>query len=448
VALSLCWSLRAAAAQAAEPLLVPGEKLTFDRAVTIALANHPLRKRAEAEAGAAEQRTDQARSALLPQVSGVAQYLRATDNGIGDTSYLPGVGINRAPTTGRHVDQLSDTFDNYVAGISAFQYLFDFGRTNGFIDERSAEADAENARLDLVQLDLVYGVAQAFYDLLAAKQIVRVYESAVKKRTEHLHEADVKAKAGLRPDIDTVTAEAELERAQVQLVDARSETAKAKAQLDYAMGLGDAAPDYTQVETVPAVPSPDVLDHYLATAMQHRPDLAALLDEARAAGAEIRQYASDYLPRFGAVAGFNTRGQDESPANNFYAGIVVTWSIFNGFLTDHQVEEAKLQQQAATHAIEDLRQRIVVQVKRAYLDLVAGVDRVRKAEKARDAARLQLDLAEGRYTNGLGSIIELSDAERQLTQADADLVRAKSDLALAKAAVDRATGVGMPGASS
>lgn len=421
-----------------------GETLTLQRAVEIALASHPARLSATAEAAAARERSGEARSALLPQVSGVAEYLRATDNGIGDTSYVPALGINRAPSTGRNVNQLSETFDNYVAGLSAFQYLFDFGRTRGLIAERDAQADAESARLELVKLDLAYGVARAYFALLAAKQTVRVYESAVAKRSEHLREAQVKASAGLRADIDTVTADAELARAKLALVGAQNDQQTAKAQLDYALGFGEDAPDY-RIADVPAdAAAPDALGASVERAMRHRPDLAMLVDEARAAGAQVDEFRSDYLPRFGAVAGVNARGQENEPAGNYYAGVVVSWPIFNGFATDHEVAQAKLHQDAISHSIDDLRQRISVQVKRDWLDWHAAIDRVAKSEKAVDAARLQLDLADKRYANGLGSIIELTDAERQDTQAEADLIRARVDLSLARAALDRSTGVGAP----
>lgn len=436
----------ATTAHAATPALVPGETLTLERAVDLALASHPARKTAEAEALAARERSGVARSALLPQVGGVAEYLRATDNGIGGTSYVPALGINRAPSTGHHVDQLSDTFDNYVAGISAFQYLFDFGRTRGRIEERDAQADAEKARLQLVGLDLAYQASRSFLDLLAAKQTVRVYEAAVAKRNEHLREAQVKASAGLRADIDAVTADAELARAKLALVDARNQEQTAKAQLDYAIGLGEGAPDYRIADMPPDTGTPDAAATYVARAMRSRPDLTMLIDEARAAGAQIDEFKSDYLPRFGAVAGFNTRGQDGGPANNYYAGLVVSWPIFDGFATDHEVAEAKLHQDAVGHSIDDLRQRIAVQVKHDWLDWQAAIDRVAKSEKTADAARLQLDLADKRYANGLGSIIELTDAERQDTQAAAELVRARVDLSLAKAALDRSTGVGAPAA--
>ena len=425
-------------------VVTPGETLTLERAVAVALANHPARMTATAEAAAARERSGEARSALLPQVGAVAEYLRATDNGIGNTSYVPAFGINRAPTTGRNVNQLSETFDNYVAGISAFQYLFDFGRTRGRIAERDAQADAESARLALVELDLAYDVSRAFLDLVAAKQTVRVFESAVAKRTEHLREAEVKAKAGLRPDIDAVTADAELARAKLALVAAQNDRQTAKAQLDYAMGLGDGAPEYHVADAPPDAGAPDAVEACVARALKHRPDLAMLVDEARAAGALVDEYRSDYLPRFGAVAGVNARGQESEPAGNYYAGLVVSWPIFDGFATDHEVAEAKLHQDAISHSIDDLRQRISVQVRRDWLDWSAAIDRVAKSEKAVAAAQLQLHLADERYANGLGSIIELTDAERQDTQAAADLIRARVDLSLAKAALDRSTGVGAP----
>ena len=99
---------------------------------------------AQAQAGAAGERKGEARADLLPQVFGVTEYLRGTDNGIGDTAYLPALGVTRAPTQGRHVNQLTETFDNYLAAVSAFQYLFDFGRTRGLVEQRDAEADAED----------------------------------------------------------------------------------------------------------------------------------------------------------------------------------------------------------------------------------------------------------------------------------------------------------------
>jgi outer membrane protein len=434
----------AAAATAEEPPIAPGEKLTLERAIAVALEHHPARMAAQAQAGAAGERKGEARAYFLPQVFGVTEYLRGTDNGIGDTAYLPALGVTRAPTQGRHVNQLTETFDNYLAAVSAFQYLFDFGRTRGLVEQRDAEADAQEARLRLVELDLVYQVSKTYFDLVAAKEIVTVFEKAVVQRTEHLREAQVKAKAGLKPDIDVYTAQSDLARAQLQLVDARNAAATAKVALDNAMGLGEQAPEYWQSDQLSYEQIADTAEGSLERAFAQRPDLKMLLDEARAAGAEVKQYRSDYLPRVGGVAGYNVRGQNATPGNNFYAGLVVTWPIFNGFLTEHQVAEARLRQDAVRHSIEDLRQQIVLQVKRSFLDWQASLERIHQAEATVAASRVELELAEKRYETGLGSIIELTDAQRRFTEDGAEEVKALAGFSIAKAALDRDAGCCLP----
>jgi outer membrane protein len=429
--------------RAADMPIDPGAELTVRRAVELALQYHPEGLAARAEGDAAGERIGEARSLLLPQVFGATEYLRATDNGIGDTAYLGVLGLPRAPSKGRH-DNSAETFDNYLMGVSAYQYLFDFGRTRGLIDQRKAEADLARARLKVVDLDLVFRVTQRYYTLVAAKHRVQVFEKAVAQRAEHLHSAEVKAQAGLKPEIDTYTAKAELARAKLHLVDAQNDVAKSKIALDNAMGLGRGAPDYQQADVLTYEEIGEPLDLYLQTALAQRPDLHMLEDEARAAGAQITEFRSDYLPTVGATAGYSARGQDLPATNNFDVGVLVTWPIFNGFRTDHEVSEAKLHQEAIGHAIHDLRQRIFLQVKSGYLDWQASLQRIHRAEQTVAASRGELDLAEKRYDTGLGDIIELTDAQRRFTEDEAGYINALADFSIAKAALERDSGMGLP----
>ena len=119
--------------------------------------------------------------------------------------------------------------------------------------------------------------------------------------------------------------------------------------------------------------------------------------------------------------------------------MLITWPIFNGFLTDHEVAETKLHQEAIGHGIEDLRQRIFLQVKSGFLDWQASLQRIHRAERARAASRAELDLRKKRYEAGLGNIIELTDAQRRFTEDGAEVVRAQAAAATAAAALTRAT---------
>jgi outer membrane protein len=425
--------------------IIPGGELTLEEAIKIALRTHPRVKEAEADTSAAGERTGEAKSYLGPQLFGTMQYLRSTDNGIANTSYYDVEGAFPR-MTGRNHDlpdddfsQSSDTSNNYMGGLELSQYLFDFGRRHGFVSQRRFEAAAAAANQQLTELDLIFEVSRRYFDVLRAKQITRVYEQAVEQRQYHLHEAQVRSKAGLRPQIDVFVTQAELERAQLGLVDARNNYEDARAGLDNAMGLSDTAPPYHVAEVLGYAQISDNLSSLIKEAIRSRPDLKSMQDQASAMGARITEYRSDYFPTANAVAGYAGMGTGLPAANNFNAGIVISWPIFNSFLTRDQVAEADYTRRSIEEAIEDLRQQIILQVQTTFLNWQASLKKLQFAEKALEASRVELELAQKRYETGLTDIVELEDAQRHYTDDDANYADALYGFAVDKAAVDQAT---------
>lgn len=422
-------------------------ELTLRDAISIALKYHPRLKESADEANAEQERVGEARSLLGPQVFGVAQYLRTTDNGIGNTSYYDPLG-EFPRVTGRNHDLASDDFsqswntsNNYMSGVALSQFLFDFGRRHEFVAQRRFEAQAADAKRQLTELDLIFEVSRRYFDVLQAEKLVRVYEEAVEQRNFHLHEAQVKTRANLRPQLDVYVTEAEVERAQLHLVDARNAKANAKVALDNALGLSETAPNYRPADSLKYSPIGRAsLQPLLKQAFQSRPDLKMLESEAHAMGAQVAEFRSDYLPTVSAVAGYSDMGTGLPAANNFNAGIVITWPIFNSFLTTDQLSEAKFRQRAFREAMEDLRQKIILQVNIAFLNWQASVQRIERAQKALLASRVELELADQRYQSGLTNIVELEDAERHYTSDDAQYAEALYGYSLAKAAVEQVTG--------
>jgi len=424
----------------------PGSQLTLKDAIAIALKYHPRLQEAADNTSAAQQQVGQARSYLGPQVFGAAEYLRSTENGIGNTQFynadgaFPRIsGTNHSLPT-NDTSQSWDTSNNYLGGVAISQFLVDFGRRHGLVSERQFEAAAAAADLRLTELDLIFEVSQRYFALLEAKRLISVYEKAVEQRQYHLHEAQVKANAGLRPQLDTYVTEAEVERAQLHLVDARNDDEDAKVALDNALGLSDSAPAYEPADILTYYAVNDSLNTLLDTAFRSRPDLTALQDQAKAMGARIVQYNSDYYPSVNAVGGYSALGTGTPAANNFNAGIVITWPIFNSFLTTDQIAETRFRQHAILRAIEDLRQEVILQVHTALLNWQASLQRISRAEKTLAASRAELELSEKRYETGLTSIIELEDAQRSYTEDDAAYADALYGFSVTKAAVDRATG--------
>jgi outer membrane protein len=431
-------------ALAAEVPIKPGQELTLSQAIQIALTFHPRLLERQSESEVARERMGEAESNLLPQIYGIGEYLRGTDNGIGDTSYIGMYDLPRQTGSDHNLptgdfSQSWDTGDNYLTGTTISQFLFDFGRVRGLISEARFQNDAARARVQLTRLTLIYEVSRRYFALLAAKQLVRVFEQAVRERKFHLRQAQAMARANLKPEIDVYTTQAEVARAQLHLLQAENMRSDAKIALDNAMGLSETAPSYHAAERLGYQPVTDTLAALLRQALQLRPDLQMLKDEAEAAGARIIVYKSDYFPTVRAVGDYTAMGTGLPAANNFNVGIVISWPIFNGLLTTHQVAAARFQRHSLQHAIEVLRQQVYQQVTKSLLDWQASLAEIKRAKSTLDASRGELDLAGQRYRAGLGNIVELEVAQREYTQDSAAYVNALYAYAVAKAAVDRAT---------
>lgn len=432
-------------AYAEQIMIQPNSDLTLQQATEIALKLHPLRMESEADQAAARAGVGVARAGMLPQAYGTAQYLRSTDNGIGNTSFFaldlfPRMSGANHNLPDNDFSQSTESSNNFLGGISVSQFLFDFGRVRGYIDERRADLEAANAQLKLTDLNLIFTVAQRYYELLAAEQEIKVYDEAIRQRSEQLRQATELAKADLRPGIDVSITQADLSRAEMEQVRAVNARDDAKVALDAAMGMADSAPPYHVVGTLAYSPVTDRLPDLLARAFQLRPDLQVLVDEARAAGARVNQYKSDYLPTGTAQMGYSAMGTGLPAANNFFAGLVITWPLFNGFRTEDQVAEARAREHAIGYAFADMRQHVVEEVHTAFLNWQASVAVIKKSEETLAASRQELSLATQRYRAGLSSIIELDDAERRYTEDSAAYVNALYGYSAAQAAVQRSTG--------
>jgi outer membrane protein len=420
-----------------------GNHLSLRDAIETAMHNHPIGLAARSEAAAMHERIGEAQSQLLPQVEVSGQFLGATDNAIGDTSYInPGYIPRIGGTDHDRAPNASQSFvpgNNYAIAMGASQYLFDFGRVRGFIEQRKDESAAAREAARVTDLGLIYEVTQRYFALLAAHQKVAVYQKAVAEREEDVHASAVKANAGLAPQIDVSTAQAELARAKVERLDAINLEQTSRAALDNAMGFGTDAPEYKLAGVLTYHPITGDISSYYQTALRLRPDLSEIEDQARAEGAKITQYRSDFFPTINAVAGYNALGTGAPVANNYDAGILIRWPIFNGFATEHQIAEAKLQREALEYRIEALRQHIYLEVKSAFLDWQASLERIHRTELTVAASREQLELATKRYDAGLGNIIELTEAERSYVQDDAAYIDALYGYAVTKAALDLAS---------
>jgi outer membrane protein len=127
--------------------------------------------------------------------------------------------------------------------------------------------------------------------------------------------------------------------------------------------------------------------------------------------------------------------------SNWYGavGVNVGIPVFNGFLYTARAREASLRAQATQERLRDIRDRIARDVRTSWLNVTTAYDRLAVTQQLLDQANLALNLAQSRYKLGLGSIVELSQAQLQQTQAQIAQVEAGYDYRLSLAVLQYQT---------
>ena len=430
----------AGALLAAETAPPPARTLTLSEAEATALRHQPTLEQALGQAEAAEGRLEQARAGYLPQLNANGTYQRTTANFVARPGFVP---TSTAPTAQQmNGGWTAPTFNFWTFGATATQLIFDFGLTSGKWQSAAASRDAANWNRRVIENQTLLAVRRAFFQDRTQRDLVAVAEDGFHNQEKHLEQSVALVKAGIRPDIDTATVRTALANAKVQLVNAQSNYAVAQAQLAQAMGVEVDGVYALADDDLPAIDGEDGGNAPLTErALKARPELANLASQREAQALTADALRGGYGPAFGAVANATESGSAlDRLIPNWYVGLTLTWGIFQGGLTRGQIREAKGNVMGLDGQLAAQRLQVEVDVEQGRLAVQAAKATITAAEEALVNARDQLNLAEARYRQGLGSVIELDDAQVAYTTAAAQAVQARFGLASARAQLLAALG--------
>jgi outer membrane protein len=388
-------------------------RLTRVQAEQLAIKNNPRISVGRLLALAEHQVYRQTRSDLLPTLNGDITAVDAHE----------GSRIGAGSLTA------SRLLEHAGAGVTLNQLLTDFGRTTNLVSSSKLREKAENANALATEEDIVLATDQAFYSVLQAQALRKVAEQTVATRQSVESQVNELTKSKLKSEVDLAFAQVNLSEAKLLLLDAQNNVDSSLAALTSILGF-DKPVEYELVEEntqAPTPPPPDV-DVVVNTALKQRPDLQSFTYSQQAAEKFRRAQRDQLLPTISALGlagGTPVRPDciDGCFPNYFISswygavGVNMSIPIFNGFLYSAQASEAKYRAQAAAEDTRDLRDRVVRDVRTAWLAANTAFQRVGVAEELSKEADLSLRLAQGRYQLGLSSIVELSQA--QLQQASA-----------------------------
>ncbi len=402
--------------------------LTLADAEKMAIKNNPRISAARLLALAQHQVVRESRSAELPTANASITAMQAEDAS----------RISAGALTA------SRLFEHAGAGGSFTQLITDFGKTTNLVASSKLQEKAQNANALATTEDIIIAVDQAFYDALQAQALLKVATQNTDTRQTTDAQIGSYTKNNLRSTLDLSFADVNLSQAKLLQLNAESNAASSMATLDAVLGL-DRNVSYDLVEdTSPLAPPPADADQLVQLAIQQRPDLQALNYNQQAAVKFSHAQRDQKLPSItaaGTVGSVPIRPA-QYYTQNWWGGVGVNMNIpiFNGFLFSAQAKEAAIRAQADSEQSRDLRDRIVRDVRTAWLAANTAYQRVAVTNELLKEANLSLSLAETRYQLGLSSIVELSQAQYQQTDAAIGYTNAQFQYRLTLATLNYQTG--------
>ena len=409
--------------------------LTLEDAIMLALDRQPRIIAAQERVKAQRAVVGQAKSAYYPTIDLITNYRRSTATSRTGSSAEP--------------------FDFYTGSTVMNWTIYDFGRREGSVRGERDTLDATRYAERTSAEDVVLGVKQAYYRYLQVIVLVRVREDTVKDRELLVRQAKGFFEVGTRPKIDLVRAESNFFLAQADLITAQNGVKIAWAQLKNAIGVRDfperplaeeALLDRPVEELTKelGVKKPPVsLNAARETAFDLRPELKDFEAQVRAQDAAIDTARRGHLPNFLLNSSYGRRGDEFPLQPNWEIGLRFNIPIFSGFQTTYEVQEASRNFYEIKAREEEVRQRIALEVEQSYFSLVGTGERLKATDAAVRAARENLALANGRYRVGVGSIIEITEAQVISTQAQTDHIQTIADYKIFEAELARAMGQGI-----
>jgi outer membrane protein len=381
-------------------------RLTLAQAQNLAVQNHPQLAAARSSASASHQVPLELRAAGQPQLFGS----------------LTGVGADNGTRLAAGLLNNPVLYSRIGAGVSLNQLVTDFGRTKTLVQSADLHAQAQDQSTEATRTQILLAVDQAYFDELRAEAVLKVAQETVSARQLVADQIGALQRSSLRSTLDVSFANVNLSDAKLLLATAQNNISAAQVQLANTLGLPAQAQQGGFVlspEPAPG-PLPSTAQPLIDQALRDRPDAAALRLEQTSAERTANAEHDLYYPTVtvAGVAGVVPAGVSEVPARYGGIGVNVNVPILNGHLFKARQTEAELRAQAASQILKDLENRIQRDVEVAYLNATTAFQRIGLTAELLEQARMAADLAQSRYDIGLGSIVELSQAQLGVTAAE------------------------------
>ena len=428
---------------------LPGSAENLLEVYERARMSDPLLREAEARLMASREVRSQARSVLFPEIDANGNY-SGQDSRAALLFYAPTPAGEFAPVVDNSTTDATSTGWGFTLRQSVFDWaaIVALGASGDVLAQ--GEADFEAALQESM-----LRTAQAYFAVLGAQDELTSQSANRTAIARQLEQAQKRFEVGLIAITDVQEAQAAHDQAVAAEIAAKRSLATAEEQLREIVGSPMPVASLTRPdEGMPLpLPSPNVEQSWIDTALQQNPSLVSARLGASIAEAEVRLRRSDYFPTLELVADVNGssgdrervfRGMGADYRDSFRSESIrlqLSVPIFDGFNRNSRVREAKFLHRASTERLEGVERAVVRQTRDAFLGVSSEISRVTALRQAVASSRTALRATEAGYEIGTRTIVDVLDARRNLVQAETNYARSRYDFIINVLNLKRAAGI-------
>ncbi len=367
------------------------------------------------------------------------------------STWMPQVGLQGTITRSDLNSSVNSAFDasgtTRKIGIQARQALFN--KTNwDNISQADQAVVAAEADLKMAEDDLAVRVTQAYFDVLAAQDLLTTAQANKKALAEQLAAAKRNFEVGNATITDTREAQARHDLASAQEIAATNDLRVKRIALDQLVGRNNVQPNPLQTPVNLSQLSPGQVDDWVTQSGQ-APIVRKATVGVQVAKLETSKARDGHLPTLdltGAVArtstsGFSTTAQASMGAGRTTAvGLELNVPLFAGFAVQNRVKETLVLEQKAENDLENAKRSVALGTRQAFFGVQSGLAQVQAYEAAEASAKLALEATQLGYRVGVRINKDVLDAQTQLASTQKDLYKARYDVIMATVKLRQASG--------
>ena len=378
--------------------------LTLADAQATALRQHPQIASANYLALAAQEVVKESRAGYFPTVNLYGTAAAVDDQG---ARILAG-GLNNP-----------SIYDRAAGGLQVNQLITDFGRTANLTATSKFQAKAQDQNLELTREQVLLQVNSGYYAALGAQAVLHVAQQTLDTRQLLYDQVTALATNKLRSQLDVSFAQVQLQQARLLIEKAQNDADAAMAALSAALGYREFRQFELVEQTPPSQPATNNVSDLVQSALNHRPELLSLRDQRDAALSFAKSQRDSRFPTISAIGVAGDAPFHNSHIMDDYAagGVQLSMPLFAGGLYSARQHEAQLRAQSDSELMRSLEDNIIRDVRIAWLNMNNAAQQLKTTDDLVTNAQESFDLAQARYKNGISSIVELSEAQLNLTYA-------------------------------